>query len=88
MTDLNFGPATNRLLRLLAEYDKGDGVRFEVLPRNRWLHEPTGQRFNGRSFWPPTGNGLADEGDGYETPVKLTAVGRETAAKLAREDAA
>lgn len=77
MNALNLGPASQRLLQLIAEYDRGEGVQFASAPRARWRHEATGQVFNNRTFWPLAREDLINVGDGRGDPVKITAKGRD-----------
>lgn len=84
MADPKLGPASRKLLRIIARYDQGDGVVFQSQPRNNWRLLTNGDTFNGRTFWPLDSHGLVDVGDARgDGPVKITQAGREY---LARED--
>ncbi|WP_405611252.1 hypothetical protein [Streptomyces sp. NBC_01508] len=79
MTDLS--PASQKLLREIAKYDTGAGVRFRHAPRARFSHPNTLAVYNARTFYPLTGHGLVDD-DGGESPVRITEAGRKLAAEL------
>lgn len=68
--------AERRLLRLLADWDSGDGVHFADQPRGRNLHPATGATFNDRTFRPLHRAGLINVGDGRRDPVRITDTGR------------
>jgi hypothetical protein len=74
------GDLTNterRLLRLLADWDRGEGVHFDDQPRGRTRHPATDATFNDATFRPLARCGLLDAGNGYRDPVRITAAGRE-----------
>lgn len=80
MTDL--GPASQKLLREIAKYDTGAGIRFRHAARARYSHPNTLSVYNARTFYPLTGRGLLDDGDNDEAPVRITEAGRKLAAEL------
>ncbi len=80
MADLS--PASQKLLREIAKYDTGAGVRFRHAPRARYSHPVTLSVYNARTFYPLTGRGLVDDGGNDEAPVRITEAGRKLAAEL------
>jgi DNA-binding PadR family transcriptional regulator len=84
MTDLS--PASQLLLRELAQRDQGDGVAVKYGSRGRWyLAGQVGSKnFNTRTFPPLYDAGLAtgwDESDD-DGPMRITEAGRKLAAEL------
>ncbi|MFJ2259502.1 hypothetical protein ACIOKD_14370 [Streptomyces sp. NPDC087844] len=83
MTDLS--PASQKLLREIAEHDRGAGVLFQHAARARYIHPHTLSAYNLRTFYPLTGRGLVDDGGSDHTPVRVTEAGRKLAAELAEQ---
>jgi hypothetical protein len=75
-------PASQKLLREIAKYDKGAGVLFRPASCGRYSHPNTLSVYNGRTFYPLTGRGLVDDGDSDSAPVRITEAGRKLAAEL------
>lgn len=86
MPDLS--PASQKLLREIAKYDTGAGVRFLHAAYGRYSHPNTLTVYNRRSFFPLTGRGLVDDGGDDSAPVRITEAGRELAAELETQAAA
>ncbi|ELP67655.1 hypothetical protein STRTUCAR8_08604 [Streptomyces turgidiscabies Car8] len=74
MTDL--GPASQRLLREIAKYDKGTGVQFQYVGRGRFSHPNTLAAYNQGTFRPLYRHGLVDDGGDDSAPVRVTEAGR------------
>lgn len=85
---IQLAPASQKLLREIARYDKGDGVLFRHAARSRYMHPNTYSAFNRRTFYPLTGQGLVDDGGSDHTPVRITEAGRKLAAELEAQQAA
>ncbi|MGW5711633.1 hypothetical protein [Streptomyces olivaceus] len=79
---IDLSPSSQKLLREIAKYDTGDGVRFRVAPRARYMHPDTYSVYNARTFYPLTGQGLVDDGGNDDAPVRVTEAGRKVAAEL------
>lgn len=85
MTDLS--PASQKLLREIAKYDKGAGVLFRYAGRGRFAHPNTLADYNQRTFWPLSQAKLIDY-DHEDAPVRITEAGRELATELDAQQAA
>jgi hypothetical protein len=81
-TNPDLPPASQKLLREIAEHDAGDGILFHHEPRSRYSHPHTRSVYNRRTFFPLTGRGLVDDGGSDSTPVRITEAGRKLAAEL------
>ena len=86
MTDLS--PASQKLLREIAKYDKGHGVLFGYAGRGRYSHPNTLAAYNGGTFRPLYRHGLVDDGGNDSAPVRVTDAGRKLAAELEEQAAA
>lgn len=75
-------PASQKLLREIAQYDTGNGVLFRHAARARYIHPNTYSAYNLRTFYPLTGRGLVDDGGSDSTPVRITEAGRKLLAEL------
>lgn len=81
----DLSPASQKLLREIAKYDTGVGVRFRHAARGRYSHPNTLSVYNARTFYPLTGRGLVDDGDNDSAPVRITKAGRKLAAELEQQ---
>ncbi|WP_433357841.1 hypothetical protein ACQP25_44545 (plasmid) [Microtetraspora malaysiensis] len=70
-------PDSLTLLRTLAEHDQGDGVRFDLLPSKQWRMTGSDYTVDSETFQALDRWGLIDVGSGDDSPVKVTAKGRE-----------
>ncbi|MGW3563575.1 hypothetical protein ACWDSL_06680 [Streptomyces sp. NPDC000941] len=74
-------PASEKLLRTIAQHDQGDGVPFEWLPRGRYRLVGTSYIVSQRTFYPLTGNGLVTDSGSDDAPVRITEAGRQCIAQ-------
>lgn len=81
-------PSSERLLRDLARFDKGEGVRVRYWSRGRYSWDGTTAVYNRASFRPLYANGLVDDGGDDAAPVRVTEAGRRLAAELGEREAA
>lgn len=71
-------PVTRTALQLLQKIDRAGGeALFVNAPAGRWRMDGTSYVVNDRTFWPLSGHGLLDVGNGPGDPVKITDAGRE-----------
>jgi hypothetical protein len=75
-------PASVRLLREIAKYDTGSGVRFRSGAAGRYIHPNTLAAYNARTFYPLTGRGLVTDDDNDSAPVRITPAGVQLLAEL------
>lgn len=75
-------PAAEKLLREIAKYDTGAGVRFRSGAAGRYIHPNTLAVYNARTFYPLTGRGLVTDDDNDSAPVRMTEAGRQLLAEL------
>ena len=83
MTELS--PASQKLLREIADRDKGEGVRIQYSGRDRWYLAGVSTQglYSTRLFPDLCAAGLAAGWDEYgERPLRITEAGRKLAAEL------
>ncbi|MBT2429408.1 hypothetical protein J7F02_28280 [Streptomyces sp. ISL-112] len=75
-------PASEKLLREIAKYDTGAGVRFYSGPAGRYIHPNTLAAYNARTFYPLTGRGYVTDDENDSAPMRITEAGRQLLAHL------
>ncbi|MFK0288267.1 hypothetical protein ACIQVL_48520 [Streptomyces sp. NPDC090499] len=79
---MDLSPGSQKLLREIAKYDKGNGVQFRYAGRGRHSHPNTLACYNAATFRPLYREGLVDDGGNDSAPVRVTEAGRKLAAEL------
>ncbi|MBQ1118570.1 hypothetical protein, partial [Streptomyces sp. C3-3] len=75
-------PASEKLLREIAKYDTGAGVRFHSGAAGRYIHPNTLAAYNARTFYPLTGRGYVTDDENDSAPVRVTEAGWRLLAHL------